>query len=164
QAGAAIHLQHPVVGVEPSPGGEVSLTVQSPGGASTRVTARHVIMAIPSDPLARIVERSPFLQDAKLTAAMATVGTSPASKMFLAFDKPWWSALGIAGGHPSSDLATNHSWDVGDGCAQRRSSPRARAARCALGRPRGVSAPAGGLPSPVGGGLGTEAGCRSAAT
>jgi monoamine oxidase len=113
QAGAAIHLQHPVVGVEPSPGGEVSLTVQSPGGASTRVTARHVIMAIPSDPLARIVERSPFLQDAKLAAALATVGTSPASKMFLAFDKPWWSALGIAGGSSITDLPIKRCWYFG---------------------------------------------------
>jgi lysine 2-monooxygenase len=112
-AGAAIHLQHSVVRVEPSLGGGVSLTVRGPGRASSRVTARHLIMAIPADPLARLVERSPFLQDATLTAALATAGTAPASKMFLAFDKPWWSALGIEGGSSITDLPIKRCWYFG---------------------------------------------------
>jgi monoamine oxidase len=112
-AGAAIHLQQPVVLVEPATGGKLSLTVQGPGRASSRVTARHVIMAIPADPLARLAERSPFLQDATLTAALATVGASPASKMFLAFDKPWWSALGITGGSSITDLPIKRCWYFG---------------------------------------------------
>ena len=112
-AGAAIHLQHPVVRVEPSTGGGVSLTVAGPGGATSRVTARHVIMAIPADPLSQLAERSPFLQDATLTAALATVGTSPASKMFLAFKKPWWSALGITGGSSITDLPIKRCWYFG---------------------------------------------------
>lgn len=113
RAGAAIHLQHPVVRLVPSTGGSVSLTVQGPGGTQSRVTARHVIMAIPADPLGRLADRSPFLQDATLTAALATVGTSPASKMFLAFDKPWWSALGITGGSSITDLPIKRCWYFG---------------------------------------------------
>lgn len=113
QAGAAIHLQHSVVRVEPSPGGGVTLTVHGPGQASSQVTARHVIMAIPADPLTRLAERSPFLQDGKLTAALATAGTAPASKMFLAFDKPWWSALGIVGGSSITDLPIKRCWYFG---------------------------------------------------
>jgi monoamine oxidase len=123
QAGAATHLQHSVVRVEPSPGGGVTLTVQGPGQASSRVTARHVIVAIPADPLARLVERSPFLQDAKLAAALATTGTSPASKMFLAFDEPWWSALGIAGGSSITDLPIKRCWYFGTEGQQRGANP-----------------------------------------
>jgi lysine 2-monooxygenase len=84
-----------------------------PGGATIRVTARHVIMAIPAGPLSRLAERSPFLQDATLTAALATVGTSPASKMFLAFKTPWWSALGITGGSSITDLPIKRCWYFG---------------------------------------------------
>jgi lysine 2-monooxygenase len=114
QAGAAIHLRSTVVRVAPSSGGGVSLTVQAPGGAVNTVTARHVIMTIPADPLAAVIERSPFLQDARLAAALATVGTAPASKMFLAFDEPWWSALGITGGYSITDLPIKRCWYFGD--------------------------------------------------
>ena len=115
QAGAAIHLRSAVVRVAPSSGGRVSLTVQAPGGAVSTVTARHVIMTIPADPLAAVIERSPFLQDASLAAALATVGTAPASKMFLAFDEPWWSALGITGGYSITDLPVKRCWYFGNG-------------------------------------------------
>jgi len=112
-AGAAIHLQHSVVQIQPSSGGRVSLTVQGPGGASSRVSARHVILAIPADPLTRLAERSPLLQDGRLAAAMATVGTAPASKMFLAFDSPWWDKLGIKGGFSITDLPIKRCWYFG---------------------------------------------------
>ena len=45
--------------------------MQAPGGAVSTVTARHVIMTIPADPLAAVIERSPFLQDATFAAALA---------------------------------------------------------------------------------------------
>jgi hypothetical protein len=112
-AGAAIHLRQSVVHVEPAQGGGVSLTMHGPGGATSRVTARHVIMAIPADPVARLVELSPFLQDATLAAALATAGTAPASKMFLAFERPWWSELGITGGSSITDLPIKRCWYFG---------------------------------------------------
>jgi monoamine oxidase len=117
-AGAAIHLRQTIVRVEPS-GGGVTLTMHGPGGATSRVTARHVIMAIPADPVARLVERSPFLQDAALAAALASAGTAPAAKMFLAFDRPWWSELGITGGSSITDLPIKRCWYFGTEGQQR---------------------------------------------
>lgn len=89
RSGAAIHLNTTVRSIAPLPGGRVRLVVRTAGGANRVVNANHVILAIPSDPLKLIVERSPFLQQSKFTSALATVDTTPSTKAFFTFAKPW---------------------------------------------------------------------------
>lgn len=112
-AGAAIHLRHTAARIEPVSGGRVRITFNVPGQASAQVTTRQLVIAVPSDPLARLVERSPFLQDKAFTTARASIGTAPASKMFMAFDRPWWRTLGIRGGFSITDLPIKRCWYFG---------------------------------------------------
>jgi hypothetical protein len=60
-AGASVHLKNRLTSLSPASGGGVNLTMSVPGGTS-KVTAQHVIMALPKDPMEAVVERSPFLQ------------------------------------------------------------------------------------------------------
>jgi monoamine oxidase len=113
RAGAAIHLNNTVRSVAPLPGGRVKLTVQSATGATTTVSAGHVIMAIPLDPMTALVERSPFLQQRQFADALATAGTATASKSFFTFTEPWWNRLGIVGGYSITDLPVKRCWYFG---------------------------------------------------
>jgi lysine 2-monooxygenase len=113
RSGAAIHLNSRVVSIAPLKGGRVKLTVRGAGGATRTVTAGHVILAIPSDPLNAVVEGSPFLQQSTFTTALATVGTTPSSKTFLTFATPWWEKLGIPGGSSVTDLPILKCWYFG---------------------------------------------------
>jgi monoamine oxidase len=113
RAGAAIHLNAPVVSIAPLAQGRVRLTVRTPAGGTRAVSARHVILAIPSDPLNAVIERSPFLQQSKFTTTLATVGTTPSTKSFFTFAKPWWHELGIVGGSSITDLPILRCWYFG---------------------------------------------------
>lgn len=112
-AGAAIHLNTAVRSIAPLPGGRVRLVVRTAAGATRVVNADHVIMAIPSDPLKLIVERSPFLQQSQFTTALATVDATPSTKAFFTFAKPWWNELGLVGGSSITDLPILRCWYFG---------------------------------------------------
>lgn len=122
-AGAGIHLQWKVVSLAPAGGGSVTLHLAGPGGQRKTVRARWVVMAVPSDPLGSIVERSPFLQQSAFADAMATVGTAPASKMFFTFPTPWWRQLGIPGGYSITDLPLKRCWYFGTEGEQKGANP-----------------------------------------
>lgn len=80
-------------------------------------------MALPSDPVKAIVERSPFLQDRALVTALATVGGTPASKTFFTFSQPWWHEPGITGGYSITDLPIKRCRYFGTESQQAGASP-----------------------------------------
>ncbi len=112
-AGAGVHLQWKVVSLTPVPGGSVDLHLQGPGGATKTMRALWVISTVPSDPLQKIVERTPFLQQSAFSDARRTVGTEPSSKTHFTFATPWWQQLGIQGGYSITDLPIKRCWYFG---------------------------------------------------
>jgi lysine 2-monooxygenase len=121
-AGASVHLKNRLTSLSPASGGGVNLTMSVPGGTS-KVTAQHVIMALPKDPMDAVVQRSPFLQDSTFSAALDTVGTAPAAKLFFTFSNPWWTSVGITGGYSITDLPIKRCWYFGSEGSQPGANP-----------------------------------------
>jgi monoamine oxidase len=122
-AGAAIRLNTAVQSISPLPGGRVRLVVRTASGATRVVNAGRVIMAIPSDPLQEVLERSPFLQQSKFESTLATVVTTPSTKAFFTFSKPWWNELRLVGGSSITDLPILRCWYFGTEGRQRGANP-----------------------------------------
>ena len=77
-AGASVHLSSTAVSIVPTPGGEATITLESPGGTTSTVTAKRVILTTPLEPLQKLAVRSPILQGTAFQAALGTVGpTTP---------------------------------------------------------------------------------------
>jgi lysine 2-monooxygenase len=112
-AGAAIHTRTTVRSISPATGGRVTLTVADSDGATMTVTARHVIAAVPYDPMMKIVERSPLLQGAEFVQTLSTVGSVPSCKLWYGFSEPWWTPLGVSGGSSITDLPIKRCWYFG---------------------------------------------------
>jgi lysine 2-monooxygenase len=112
-AGAKVHLSSTAVSIVPAPGGKATITLQGPGGTTSTVTARRVILTTPLEPLQKLAARSPVLQGTDFQTALGTVGPTIPSKMFLAFTTPWWKALGIVGGYSITDLPAKRIWYFG---------------------------------------------------
>lgn len=106
-AGAAMHLQTKATTIEPAPGGGSRITLTDALGVVSTVTARRVILAIPSDPMRDLANRSALLQSGEFARVLGAVGTGPSSKLALAFDEAWWHRLNVVGGMSVTDLPVN---------------------------------------------------------
>jgi len=113
QAGASINLNSTAVSVAPASGGKVSIVIRRSDGSTLTVTANRVILTTPIDPMQKLAQKSSLLQEGAFQTAIANVGTTRASKMFLAFSAPWWSSLGIIGGYSITDLPAKRIWYFG---------------------------------------------------
>lgn len=107
EAGASIHLRTRATSIEPAPGGGSSITFADADGVVSTVTAKRVILAIPSDPMHELANRSELLQSTEFERVLGAVGTGPSSKLALAFEDPWWQQLNVVGGMSVTDLPVN---------------------------------------------------------
>jgi monoamine oxidase len=112
-AGASVHLSSTAVSIVPASGGGATITLKSPSGTTSTVTAKRVILTTPLEPLQKLAARSPVLQGSEFQTALGTVGPTIPSKMFLAFSTPWWKPLGIVGGYSITDLPAKRIWYFG---------------------------------------------------
>jgi monoamine oxidase len=112
-AGASIHLSSTAISIVPDGGGGATITMRHPGGMTSMVTAKRVILTTPLEPLQKLAVRSPLLQETAFQTALGTVGPTTPSKMFLGFSTPWWKTLGIVGGYSITDLPAKRIWYFG---------------------------------------------------
>ncbi|HUE06386.1 MAG TPA: FAD-dependent oxidoreductase [Acidimicrobiales bacterium] len=112
-AGASIHLSSTAVSIVPDGSGGATITMRRPGGTTSMVTAKRVILTTPLEPLQKLAVRSPMLQETAFQTALGTVGPTTPAKMFLGFPTPWWKTLGIVGGYSITDLPAKRIWYFG---------------------------------------------------
>lgn len=74
------------------------------GGGAVPVTADKVILNLPKAPLAQVVADSPFLHGTPLDKNLDKVQANGLTRIFAAYDRPWWNELGIEGGRSVTDL------------------------------------------------------------
>jgi len=72
------------------------------GGSAIKVRARKLILAMPRRSLELI--KSDFFEDGWLKDHIPSVLIQSAFKLFLAYEKPWWRALGLQAGRSVTDL------------------------------------------------------------
>lgn len=83
---------------------EFQLTFQDPKGNLVPVKAGQVVLNLPKAPLSAVVADSPMLQGTPLEGNLNKVTANPLTRIFVAFDKPWWNEQGIQGGRSTTDL------------------------------------------------------------
>ena len=81
------------------------------GGADIKVRAKKVILAMPRRSL-ELVE-SEFFEDPWLKANIPSVLIQSAFKLFLAYESPWWRALGLVAGRSVTDLPIRQTYYFG---------------------------------------------------
>lgn len=85
------------------------LTFQDSKGNVRPVTADKLVLGMPKQPMADLIEDSPFLQGTPLENNLNTVKPNALTRIFLTFDpdpqtgKPWWNDLGIQSGRSLAD-------------------------------------------------------------
>ncbi len=101
-----IQRYHELETISTGPGGtlELGFRITRPGqGGRRSVLARNLILAIPQAPLKRLSDRNQF----NLTRLLNTVTAHPLFKLFLGYERAWWSdqsALGLESGRAVTDL------------------------------------------------------------
>jgi monoamine oxidase len=73
-------------------------------GETRTLTARHVILALPPRSIDLLDQRTFLFDHAQFRADLRAVAGIPVSRIFLAFDRPWWAPLGIRAGVSATDL------------------------------------------------------------
>jgi len=81
------------------------------GDATVQVRARKVILAMPRRSLELIKSR--FFEDPWLKANIPSVLIQSAFKLFLAYERPWWRALGLQAGRSVTDLPVRQIYYFG---------------------------------------------------
>ncbi|WP_433242591.1 flavin monoamine oxidase family protein [Streptosporangium sp. CA-135522] len=112
--GGSVHLHHQVrrIDRETVDGEEVlalALTVW-PEGRPLRVRARHVILAMPQRSIELLDPDTFLFSSSQLLSDLGSIVTRPASKLFLAYDRPWWEDLGLDAGRSVSDLPLRQTY------------------------------------------------------
>jgi len=86
-------------------------TTLKAGGAATKVRAKKVILAMPRRSLELI--DSEFFDHPWLKANIPSVLIQSAFKLFLAYESPWWRALGLVAGRSVTDLPIRQTYYFG---------------------------------------------------
>ncbi len=81
------------------------------GAERVTVRARKVILAMPRRSLELV--RSRFFDDPWLKANIPSVLIQSAFKLFLAYESPWWRALGLVAGRSVTDLPIRQTYYFG---------------------------------------------------
>ncbi|HYH46097.1 MAG TPA: FAD-dependent oxidoreductase [Thermoanaerobaculia bacterium] len=84
--------------------------------ARVTVRAKKVILAMPRRSLELI--KSTFFDDPWLKANIGSVLIQSAFKLFLAYESPWWRALGLVAGRSVTDLPIRQTYYFGTECEQ----------------------------------------------
>lgn len=75
-----------------------------PEGRPLTIYARHVVLAMPRRSI-ELLEADTFLfANDQFLADLNAVTAKPASKIFLGYDRPWWTDLGLSAGRSLTDL------------------------------------------------------------
>lgn len=109
--GGEVRLQHALVGL-PRPEGRVVLRVRA-GETIDTLSAGRVILAMPRRSLELLLGRCYLFQIPQFVEDLQQVSGQPASKLFLCFDHPWWSALGLESGRSDTDLPMRQCYYFG---------------------------------------------------
>jgi monoamine oxidase len=86
-------------------------TRKAPGAESSTVRAKKVILAMPRRSL-ELVD-STFFDDPWLKVNLGSVLIQSAFKLFLAYESPWWRALGLVAGRSVTDLPIRQTYYFG---------------------------------------------------
>ena len=90
-------------------------------GPAVTVRAKKLILAMPRRSL-ELVE-SPFFDDPWLKANIPSVLIQSAFKLFLAYERPWWRALGLVAGRSVTDLPVRQIFYFGTEAEQEDGRP-----------------------------------------
>ncbi|MFJ7498046.1 flavin monoamine oxidase family protein [Streptomyces sp. NPDC097727] len=94
-------------------GYELTFAVDDPAGRDTglreRVQADTVVLALPQGPL-RCLQAGPGVFGPSWAQDLEAVEPVRASKLFLAYDEPWWRASGVRPGRSTTDLPLRQVW------------------------------------------------------
>jgi hypothetical protein len=91
------------------------------GAETIKVHAKKVILAMPRKSLELI--KSTFFDDPWLKANIPSVLIQSAFKLFLAYERPWWRALGLVAGRSVTDLPIRQTYYFGTECEQQNGLP-----------------------------------------
>jgi lysine 2-monooxygenase len=89
--------------------------------APRTVHAKKVILAMPRRSLELI--KSKFFDDPWLKTNIKSVLIQHAFKLFLAYERPWWRALGLVAGRSVTDLPVRQIYYFGTECEQKGGQP-----------------------------------------
>ncbi|MER7468555.1 FAD-dependent oxidoreductase [Streptomyces sp. NPDC097981] len=78
-------------------------------GRCLRVQAETVVLALPQGALRRI-DAGPAVFGPRWRHDLDTVEAVRATKLFLAYDQPWWRACGLSSGRSTTDLPLRQLW------------------------------------------------------
>ncbi len=111
-AGGQLALDTEVVRVTQAADGTIALAL----GDGSEVRAKAVILALPRRAIELISPGSVVLDTTSMRALLATVVPIPVMKLFLAYDRPWWTDPGVAGvwGHSVSTLPLRTTYYFGE--------------------------------------------------
>src|SRR5579872_6205916 len=90
-------------------------------GETIKVHAKKIILAMPRKSLELI--KSTFFDDPWLKANIPSVLIQSAFKLFLAYERPWWRALGLVAGRSVTDLPIRQTYYFGTECEQENGLP-----------------------------------------
>jgi monoamine oxidase len=96
---------------EPTTTSESRETSVLDGAAAVTVRAKKVVLALPRRSLELV--KSTFFDDAWLRANIPSVLIQSAFKLFLAYESPWWRALGLVAGRSVTDLPIRQTYYFG---------------------------------------------------
>ncbi|MHB2017816.1 MAG: flavin monoamine oxidase family protein, partial [Candidatus Xenobia bacterium] len=83
---------------------QFNLIFEDSKGKPMAVVADKLVLDLPKVPLQALVADSPALQSTPLEANLSRVTANPMSRIFVAYDKPWWHDDGIQAGRSLTDL------------------------------------------------------------
>jgi lysine 2-monooxygenase len=89
--------------------------------APRTVHAKKVILAMPRRSLELI--KGKFFEDPWLKTNIKSVLMQHAFKLFLAYEQPWWRALGLVAGRSITDLPIRQTYYFGTECQQKGGEP-----------------------------------------
>jgi hypothetical protein len=105
---------------EPTITSECKTTLKS-GADPLTVRAKRVILALPRRSLELV--KSTFFDDPWLRDNLPSVLIQSASKLFLAYEEPWWRALGLVAGRSVTDLPIRQIYYCGTEGEQKQGLP-----------------------------------------
>jgi len=132
--GRRIHMNHRLARIEQVQGEhryrlvfEPTATTESrtrvaAGADPVVVEAKQVILAMPRRSL-ELIEGDFFFQDPWLRESLPSVLAQHAFKLFLAYERPWWRALGLVAGRAVTDLPVRQVYYFGTEAEQEGGRP-----------------------------------------
>jgi lysine 2-monooxygenase len=104
RAGGELHLEHRLLTVERADEDGRLRCLFDRRGELVPLDALAVILALPAAALPALDQAGFLFGSREVRADLTAVAPVPASKLFLAFDEPWWRRLGSSVGHLATDL------------------------------------------------------------